>query len=72
MRRKWRSLYDSRTGRGTGISGTRSTRPATRCVDRTLVFAIVALSLMIGSMLLVRHYAVPHAAGQFPVAEAER
>jgi hypothetical protein len=46
--------------------------PRDTLVDRTLVFAIVALSLMIGSMLLVRHYAVPQVAGQFPVAEAER
>ena len=46
--------------------------PRDTLVDRTLFFAIVALSLVIGSMLLVRHYAVPHAAGQFPVAEASR
>ena len=46
--------------------------PRDTLVDRTLLFAIVALSLVIGSMLLVRHYAVPHAAGQFPMAEAER
>jgi hypothetical protein len=46
--------------------------PRDTLLDRTLVFAIVALSLMIGSMLLVRHYAAPRAAGQFPVTEAER
>jgi hypothetical protein len=46
--------------------------PRDTLVDRTLFFAIVALSLVIGSMLLVRHYAVPHAAGQFPMAEASR
>ena len=46
--------------------------PRDTLVDRTLFFAIVALSLVVGSMLLVRHYAVPHAAEQFPVAEASR
>jgi hypothetical protein len=44
--------------------------PRDTLVDRTLVFAIVALSLVIGSMLLVRHYAVPRVAGPFPAVEA--
>ena len=46
--------------------------PRDTLVDRALFFAIVALSLVVGSMLLVRHYAVPHATGKSPVAEASR
>jgi hypothetical protein len=44
--------------------------PRDTLIDRALFFAIVALSLVVGSMALVRHYAVPHAAGKPPVAEA--
>jgi hypothetical protein len=40
--------------------------PSDTLTDRTLLFAIVALSLVVGGCLLVRH-SVPHAAGQFPV-----
>jgi hypothetical protein len=38
--------------------------------DRMLLFAIVALSLVAGGCLLVRHSALPHASGQFPVTRA--
>jgi hypothetical protein len=44
--------------------------PRDTLTDRTLWFAIVALSLVVGGILLVHHYAVPRAAGQFPVAQA--
>jgi len=46
--------------------------PRDTLTDRTLLFAIVALFLIIGGMLLVRHYAVPRTAGPLPVAEAGR
>jgi hypothetical protein len=44
--------------------------PRERLTDKTLVFAIVALSLMVGAIQLVRHYARPHAGGPFPMTEA--
>ena len=38
--------------------------PRDTLTDRTLVFAIVALSLVVGGTALVRHYVAPrHAAG---------
>jgi hypothetical protein len=46
--------------------------PRDTLTDRTLLFAIVALSLVVGGILLVHHYAGPRAAGQFPVAQAAR
>jgi hypothetical protein len=36
--------------------------PRDTLVDRTLIFAIVALTLLAGGMLLVRHGATPRAA----------
>ena len=44
--------------------------PRDRLTDRTLLFAIVALSLIVGGTQLVRHYARPHVAGPFPMTEA--
>ena len=44
--------------------------PRDTLVDRTLLFAIVALSLVVGGMQLVRHSAMSRAAGQFPVSRA--
>jgi hypothetical protein len=41
-----------------------------RLTDRTLLFAIVALLLIIGGIQLVRHYGKPHAVGPFPMTEA--
>ena len=35
--------------------------PRDTLTDRTLIFAIVALGLVAGGMLLVRHHAAPHA-----------
>ena len=46
--------------------------PRDALIDRTLLFAIVALSLVIGGIQLVRHSAAAHAAGRSPVAEAAR
>jgi hypothetical protein len=46
--------------------------PRDTLTDRTLLFAIVALSLVVGGILLVRHYAVPRGTGQFRAAQAER
>jgi hypothetical protein len=34
--------------------------PRDTLTDRTLIFAIVALGLVAGGMLLVRHHAAPH------------
>ena len=36
--------------------------PHDTLVDRTLLFAIVALSLVVGGMLLAHHHAVQHSA----------
>src|SRR5271166_980895 len=46
--------------------------PGDTLTDRTLLFAIVALSLIVGGMLLVRHHAEPRGTGQFAVAEPAR
>ena len=46
--------------------------PRDALIDRTLVFAIVALSLLGGGMHLVRHHAVPRGAAQFPSVDAAR
>jgi hypothetical protein len=43
--------------------------PGDTLTDRTLLFAIVALSMIVGGMLLVRHHAEPRGTGQFAVAE---
>jgi hypothetical protein len=44
--------------------------PRDGLTDRTLLFAIVTLSLIVGGIQLVRHYASPHAAGPLPMTEA--
>lgn len=44
--------------------------PRDTLTDKTLVFCVVALSLIVGGMFLVRHHAAPRPSGQFPVAEA--
>lgn len=41
--------------------------PRDTLTDRTLMFAIVALSLVVGGMFLVRHHAVPPGANPAPV-----
>ncbi len=46
--------------------------PRETLTDRTLLFAIVALSLVAGGMLLVRQYAVPQTASPLPVTETAR
>jgi hypothetical protein len=46
--------------------------PRDTLIDRTLIFAIVALTLLAGGMHLVRHNAMPRGAGQFPGANAAR
>jgi len=43
--------------------------PRDTLTDRTLIFAIVALGLVVGGTLLVRHHAGPHAVA---LIEAER
>ena len=44
--------------------------PHDTLIDRTLLFSIVALSLVVGGIYLIRHNAAPHAANQPPIAEA--
>jgi hypothetical protein len=46
--------------------------PHDALTDRTLLFAIVTLSLVVGGMQLVRHSAAPNATGRSPVAETAR
>jgi hypothetical protein len=46
--------------------------PRDTLADRTLLFAIVALSLVVGGIYLVRHNATQHAAVPLPAAEAAR
>jgi hypothetical protein len=46
--------------------------PRDTLIDRLLIFAIVALSLLAGGMHLVRHHAAPRSADPFPAAEAAR
>lgn len=46
--------------------------PRDTLTDRTLLFAIVALSLVVGGIYLIRHNAAPHAPSQPPVAETAR
>jgi hypothetical protein len=46
--------------------------PRDTLTDRTLIFALVALTLLAGGMQLVRHNAVPRTAVQFPAAEVTR
>jgi hypothetical protein len=43
--------------------------PRDTLADRTLIFAIVALTLLTGGMLLVRHGATPRATDPLPVGE---
>jgi len=46
--------------------------PRDTLADRTLIFAIVALSLIVGGIFLVRHNATPRATGPLPVTEVAR
>ena len=46
--------------------------PRDTLTDRALFFAIVALGLVAGGMSLVRHYAVPHAAGHMSLTMLDR
>jgi hypothetical protein len=46
--------------------------PRDTLADRTLLFAIVALSLVVGGTFLVRHNASPPAAAPSPVVEIAR
>jgi hypothetical protein len=46
--------------------------PRDTLADRTLIFAIVALSLVVGGMFLVRHNATPRTPSQAAVSEAPR
>ena len=46
--------------------------PRDTLVDRSLLFAIVALSLLAGGLLMARNHAMPIANGQFPGSEAAR
>ncbi len=46
--------------------------PRDTLMDRSLLFAIVALSLLAGGMLMVRNHVMPIARGQFPASEADR
>jgi hypothetical protein len=44
--------------------------PRDTLADRTLIFAVVALALWAGGLLLARHHSVPYSASQFTAAEA--
>jgi hypothetical protein len=46
--------------------------PRDTLIDRTLLFAIVALSLVVGGMLLVHRHAVPHATGHMSLTMLDR
>jgi hypothetical protein len=46
--------------------------PRDTLADRVLIFAIVALSLVVGGIYLVRYNAAQHAAAPLPTAEAAR
>jgi hypothetical protein len=46
--------------------------PRDTLADRALIFAIVALSLVVGGMFLVRHNAVPKTAAPAPVTDTAR
>jgi hypothetical protein len=46
--------------------------PRDTLADRVLIFAIVALSLVVGGIYLVRHNTTQHAASPLPTAEAAR
>jgi len=46
--------------------------PRDTLADRSLVFAIVALSLLAGGLLMVRNHTVPIASGQATVSETVR
>jgi hypothetical protein len=46
--------------------------PRDTLIDRLLIFAIVALSLLGGGMHLVRHNVVQRGAAQFPPADTAR
>ena len=46
--------------------------PRDTLVDRSLLFAIVALSLLAGGLLMARNHATPTGNGQFPGPEAAR
>lgn len=45
-----------------------SRSPRDTLLDRTLLFAIVALGLVVGGTLLVRHYAMPQQANHATIA----
>jgi hypothetical protein len=46
--------------------------PHDTLVDRTLIFAIVALTLVAGGMMLVRHGPTPRVTNSLPAAEVRR
>jgi hypothetical protein len=46
--------------------------PRDTLADRALIFAIVALSLVVGGMFLVRHNAAPKTATPAPVTDTAR
>jgi hypothetical protein len=46
--------------------------PRDTLVDRTLIFAIAALTLLAGGMLLARHGATPRTTDPMPAAEVAR
>jgi hypothetical protein len=46
--------------------------PSDTLADRALLFAIVALSLVVGGIYLVHHSATPRAAAPLPAVEATR
>ena len=46
--------------------------PRNTLADRALIFAIVALSLVVGGMFLTRHNATPRMATPLPAADTAR
>jgi hypothetical protein len=46
--------------------------PRDTLADRVLIFALVALALWAGGLLLVRYHSTPDSAGQFTTVEATR
>jgi hypothetical protein len=46
--------------------------PRDTLADRSLIFAIVALSMIVGAMFLIRHNATPRTATPIPVTDTAR